>query len=234
MNSIHAVLSLLSLLDWIALACFLVCFRGYGYVVDGSKRLGRRGLSQLTHEFRKLWAAGLIKRSNRVSDTALMGNLMDSVTFYANTTIYIIAGLFALLGTMDQLVNLTSELPFSRGVSRGLMEMKVLLVLAVFVVAYFKFTWSLRQFNLLTILVGGAPEPGEKDEAHVAAYVRRMARINSLAGDDFNRGLRSYYFGIASVTWMIHPGLLIAFSALVVMVLIHRDFYSNAFQVMSE
>ena len=110
----------------------------------------------------------------------------------------------------------------------------MLLVLAVFVVAYFKFTWSLRQFNLLTILVGGAPEPGDRDEAYNTAYCRRMARINSLAGDDFNRGLRSYYFGIASVTWMIHPGLLIAFSALVVLILLHRDFRSNALAVMSE
>ena len=30
-------------------------------------------------------------------------------------------------------------------------------VLASFVFAYFKFTWSLRQFNLLSILVGAAP-----------------------------------------------------------------------------
>jgi uncharacterized membrane protein len=234
MGTFHSSFSLLSAFDWVALAFFLLCFRGYGYVVDGSKRLGRRGLSQVTHEFRKLWAAELVKRTNRVSDTALIGNLVNSVTFYANTTIYIIAGLFAVLGTMDQLVNLTSDLPFTRGVSRGVLELKVLLVLSVFVVAYFKFTWSLRQFNLLTILVGGAPEHGQREEEYVAAYVRRMARINSLAGDDFNRGLRSYYFGIASVSWMIHPGLLMAFSALVVGVLIHRDFYSNAFHVMSE
>ena len=65
------------------------------------------------------------------------------------------------------------------------------------------------------------------------SYVSRMARINSLAGDEFNRGLRSYYFGIASVTWMIHPGLLMAFSALIVFVLIRRDFYSEALEIMS-
>jgi uncharacterized membrane protein len=55
-----------------------------------------------------------------------------------------------------------------------------------------------------------------------------------LAGDEFNRGLRSYYFGIASVTWMIHPGLLMAFSALIVFVLIRRDFYSEALEIMSK
>ncbi|HEX4842998.1 MAG TPA: DUF599 domain-containing protein [Limnobacter sp.] len=232
MTALQEALRLLTPFDWVAVVFFIVCFRGYGYVVDGSRRVGRRGLAQKTHEFRKLWAAELVKRSNRVGDTALIGNLVNSVTFYANTTIYIIAGLFALLGTLDQLVNITSDLPFSREVSRGLMEIKVLLVLVVFVVAYFKFTWALRQFNLLTILVGGAPD-GNPDEAYNQAYVKRLARINSLAGDEFNRGLRGYYFGIASVTWMIHPGLLMAFSAAIVFVLIRRDFYSEALEIMS-
>lgn len=233
MTAIHAAISLFTLFDWIAVIFFVVCFRGYNYVFDGRNRFGRRGLAQKTHEFRKVWARELIRRSNRVSDTALLGNLVNSVTFYANTTIYIIAGLFALLGALDQLVNIASDLPFSREVSRGLMEIKVLLVLTVFVVAYFKFTWSLRQFNLLTILVGAAPdEQSEKD--YKEAYILRMARINSLAGDEFNRGLRSYYFGIASVTWMIHPGLLMAFSALIVFVLIRRDFYSEALDIMSK
>lgn len=212
---------------------FLVCFRGYGYLLEGSKRFGRKGLSRTTHEYRQAWAAELIKRTNRVGDTALIGNLVNSVTFYANTTIYIIAGLFALLGTLDQLVNIASDLPFSRDVPRGLMEIKVLLVLTVFVVAYFKFTWSLRQFNLLTILVGATPE-NAKDDPDIDAHVERMARINSLAGDDFNRGLRSYYFGIASVTWMINPVMLIAFSSLVVLILVHRDFYSEALKIMSK
>lgn len=232
MTTLQNALGLLTLFDWIAVAFFLLCFRGYGYVLDGSKRWGRRGLSQKTHEYRRAWASEMIKRSNRVGDTALLGNLVNSVTFYANTTIYIIAGLFALLGALDQLINITSDLPLGKEVSRGLMEIKVLLVLVTFVVAYFKFTWSLRQFNLLTILVGAAPE-GNPTESANASYVDRMARINSLAGDEFNRGLRSYYFGIASVTWMIHPGLLMAFSAVIVLVLIKRDFYSEALEIMS-
>lgn len=233
MTAVQTAISLLTVFDWIAVAFFVICFRGYNYVFDGRSRFGRHGLAQKTHEFRKLWAREMLARSNRVGDTALIGNLVNSVTFYANTTIYIIAGLFALLGTLDQLVNITSDLPFSREVSRGLMEIKVLLVLTVFVVAYFKFTWSLRQFNLLTILVGAAPD-GNPDKEYNEAYVSRMARINSLAGDEFNRGLRSYYFGIASVTWMIHPGLLMAFSALIVFVLIRRDFYSEALEIMSK
>ena len=131
-------------------------------------------------------------------------------------------------------MNITSDLPFTHDVSRGVMEVKVLLVLIVFVVAYFKFTWSLRQFSLFSIMVGAAPESGQAEQSYVERYVDRMAKISTLAGDQFNRGLRTYYFAIASVTWTIHPTLLIAFSGIIVGVLVKRDFYSQAVRILSE
>lgn len=223
----------LPLLDFIALLVFFACWTGYGLVVDGRKGLGRKGLVNRTHFYRKLWASEMVKRSNRVADTALIGNLVNSVSFYANTTIYIMAGLFAVLGTMDQLVDITADLPFNKNVSRSSLELKVLLVLTVFVVAYFKFTWSLRQFNLLSILVGAAPD-GHRNTLYVKNYVSRMAQINSLAGDEFNRGIRAYYFAIASTSWMINPVLFMGVSLLIVFVLIRRDFYSQALTILAQ
>ena len=128
-----------------------------------------------------------------------MGNLLSSVSFYANTTIYIIAGLIAVMGTVDKLITMTAEIPFAREVSRELWEVKVLLLLAVFVVAYFKFTWSIRQFNFLSILIGAAPEARAPDEER-ERYAKKIARVNSHAGDEFNRGIRAYYFGLAAVS----------------------------------
>lgn len=223
----------LPVLDLVAVLIFFACWSGYGLVVDGRKGLGRKGLVNRTHFYRKLWATEMVKRSNRVADTALIGNLVNSVSFYANTTIYIMAGLFAVLGTMDQLVDITADLPFNKNVSRSSLELKVLLVLTVFVVAYFKFTWSLRQFNLLSILVGAAPD-GHRNTLYVKNYVSRMAQINSLAGDEFNRGIRAYYFAIASTSWMVNPVLFIAVSLLIVFVLIRRDFYSQALTILAQ
>jgi uncharacterized membrane protein len=220
-------------LDLCAVVFFLLCWNIYGFLVDSSGGFGRKGLVQKTHAYRIIWARELVKRSNRVSDTALIGNLVRSVSFYANTTIYVIAGLFALLGTLDRLVNITSDLPFAHDVSRGVLEAKVLLMLTVFVVAYFKFTWSLRQFSLFSIMVGAAPD-ADGDPAYVERHIDRMAKISTLAGDEFNRGLRTYYFAIASVTWAIHPVLLMAFSAIIVYILLKRDFYSHAVRILSE
>jgi uncharacterized membrane protein len=150
--------------------------------------------------------------------------LLPSLSFYANTTIYIIAALFAALGTLDQLISTASELPFSKVISREAMELKLLILLGVFVVAYFKFTWSLRQFNLLSITLGSVPEHADEEEMEKQA--RKFAAVNSCAGNDFNRGLRAYYFGMAVMSWMVSPWLFLFSTTLIVVVLARREFSS--------
>lgn len=217
----------LSGLDLAAAGWFLLAWLGYGWLAEKSP-LGLKGLVRATHLVRLDWARQLLLRENRVADAALLGNLMQSISFYANTTIYIIAGLFAVLGTLDQLVSLTEGLPFSRPASRDGLELKLLLLIAVFVMAYFKFTWSLRQMNLLSILIGGAPASDCSDvtSEQRERTARRIARVNSYGGDEFNRGIRAYYFGLAALGWLINAWLFIAITTLVVIVLYRRDFAS--------
>ena len=112
-------------------------------------------------------------------------------------------------------------------------ELKLLLLLAIFVYAYFKFTWSLRQFNLLSILIGGAPLPGA-DQAEQERYVRKAGKINSFAGDDFNRGVRAYYFALAALAWLIQPLLFILVTAWVVYILYRRDYRSQTLAAVND
>jgi len=218
--------------DWLALGVFLACWIGYGRIADHG--MGERiGLVGASHRHRLEWARRLMERENRIADSALVGNLLSSVSFYANTTIYIIAGLLAVMGTLDKVISVTSDLPFAREVSRELWEVKVLLLLAVFVVAYFKFTWSIRQFNFLSILIGAAPEV-RADAGERERHAQRIARVNSYAGDEFNRGIRAYYFGLAAVSWFVHPWLFIALTAMIVLVMARRDFASPTLAVLRE
>lgn len=221
----------LALVDWLSLAVFFLCWGGYAWFSERSTR-GRGGLVARSHDFRLAWAEALVAREMRIVDASLINNLVTSVSFYANTTIYIIAGLFAALGAADKLIHITSDLPFGGFTgqsSQELVELKLVLLLGCFVYAYFKFTWSLRQFNLLSILVGAAPVAPEEGSA---AYARRIAGTNSLAGDDFNRGIRAYYFGLAALGWLLNPWLLGGFSLLVVWVLYRRDYHSAVLQVL--
>lgn len=229
---LRELLSGLTAADGIALALFLLAWFGYSWYADHS-RAAARGLIGVSHDYRVLWARRLLERDMRVADAALVGNLMNSVSFYANTTIYIIAGLVAVIGALDQVISATADLPFARAASREVWELKLLLLLGIFVVAYFKLTWSIRQFNFLSILIGAAPAPQAPEEERTC-FAQRMAAVNSLAGDEFNRGIRAYYFGLAAVTWIVQPWLFLLVTMVVVVVLYRRDYSSPVLRIMAD
>jgi uncharacterized membrane protein len=172
------------------------------------------------------WARQMVARENRITDAALTGNLMTSVSFYANTTIYIIAGLIAVAGTLDQLIRFTADLPFAKQTTKPILEAKLFLMIAIFVFAYFKFTWALRQYNFLSILIGGAP-PHDRAPEELERHARKHASLNTLAGDEFNRGIRAYYFGFAALAWFVSPAVFIGATLLILAVLYRRDFRSQ-------
>ena len=214
----------LALLDWLALAIYFASWAGYAWFSEHS-HWRDRGLIGKGRELRLQWAYRMLERDLRIHDSNLIGNLMTSVSFYANTTIYIIAGLIAALGAADKLVSVTADLPFGGIGSQDMLELKLVLLLGSFVFAYFKFTWSLRQFNMLSILVGAARQ-GKAGEPGIDADAARIAGTNSLAGDDFNRGIRAYYFSLAASGWLINPVLLASLSLIILIVLYRRDYRS--------
>ena len=65
------------------------------------------------------------------------------------------------------------------------------------------------------------------------AYAQKCARINTLAGDEFNRGIRSYYFGFAALGWFLHSFLFIALTLLILSVLWRRDFRSKTMRALA-
>jgi uncharacterized membrane protein len=211
--------------DWAALAFFLAGWIGYNWFADRAAR-SERGLRGVTARLRLDWARQMVARENRITDAALTGNLMTSVSFYANTTIYIIAGLIAVAGTLDQLISFTKDLPFARQTTKALLEAKLFLMIGIFVFAYFKFTWALRQYNFLSILIGGAP-PREDAPEVLERHAQMYAQLSTLAGDEFNRGIRAYYFGFAALAWFASPALFAVGTLVILAVLWRRDFHSH-------
>lgn len=234
MDKIQQALQAATLVDLVAFIIFWCCWIGYRYFAETGSR-GRLGLVGITHEYRLQWAMESTAREIPVACASLMGNLMNSVSFYASTTIYIIAGLFALVGTVDRLEVFTVDIPFSAQSSRVLIELKLLLLIFIFIAAYFKFTWSLRQFNFLCILIGGVPyETNTPDKKYWERSSKRMARINSLAGNEFNRGIRAYYYGIAALGWFINPWVFIVSTLWITWLLYRRDFHSKTLEILRD
>lgn len=231
MDALRNLLLLVTPFDAIALALFVGAWFGYNYLCDREMQ-SARGLRLLMFENRLEWARQMVVRDQRLLDTALIGHMMNSVSFYANTTIYIVAALIATAGALDSLVHFAAELPFAGKQSKLLVQAKIFLLVAVFVFAYFKFTWAHRQYNMLLVLTGGSPDRTRPPEA-LESYAQKYARVNTLASDEFNRGIRSYYFGFAALGWFMHTALFVLLTLLVLLVLWRRDFRSKAVRILS-
>lgn len=215
----------ITLADWAALAAFLGAWIGYACVADYS-RWGQGNLITTVHALRRRWMQEALRRENRIGDTNLLGNLMRSVTFFTSTTIFILGGLLAVLGAAERAQDILQELPFAARTGKVFWELKILVLVAAFAYGFFKLTWSIRQFNYCCILLGAAPPP-DGDPAELASAAERAARVANLAGDNFNAGLRAYYFGLAALCWFVHPALFVAATAWVVAVLYRREFRSR-------
>jgi uncharacterized membrane protein len=221
---------ILPLIDFVALAWFLLMWIGYDRFADYWSQ-SHSSLLRHVNEARRDWMLRLTYRDNRIPDVALMANLSSSPTFFASTTIIIIGGLFALLGSTSKVVNVVQEIPFTANVPEEVWTLKIIVLICVFVFAFFRFTWALRQFNFCSILIGAAPNvadyKGGTDAAR-ADFADRSGRLVALAGESFNDGLRGYYFAIAGMTWFVQPALFMIATTVVVAVLYFREFHSSA------
>ncbi|GAA3581337.1 MULTISPECIES: DUF599 domain-containing protein [Marinobacter] len=216
-------------LDLLALLWFLVCWLGYS---EYSRRRAddRPCLSNTLDLYREDWMRVMLRRDNRISDASVVGNLERNGAFFASSCLLILAGIITALGYTQEVMEVFSTLPFGNLPSRAIWELRMVVLMVVFIYAFFKFTWSMRMYNFVAVLIGGAPFPGDKQVSPASreAFARSAAQVCNMAGDAFNLGLRSYYYALAVVAWFIHPVAFLAASTLVVFVLYRREFRSAA------
>ena len=124
-----------------------------------------------------------------------------------------------------------ADLPVARHDSGFVWLVRIVLLIFIFVYAFFVFTWSIRQYNFCAVLVGAAPHT-EKPEEH-EGFLDTITDVASYAAENFNLGLRAYYFALAAMTWFLHPWLFAAASALVAYVLHEREFRSQTLQTLT-
>lgn len=216
----------LSIADIAAFLWFLFCWTGYAFFAD--RQPG--GLAVAMNGCRKVWAQQIACREARVIDTSIIANLLTTLTFYASTTLFVLGGLVALLGTVDRVIATTSHLPFVQPTTPLAGEIKITLLIVIFIYAFFKFSWAMRLFNYCSILIGGfAAQPQRADPMQ-----DKFAEIANLAGGHFNHGMRGFYFGLAYLGWFIHPVFLAITATLVVGVIYRREFHSRTLSALSQ
>ncbi|MGE5478081.1 MAG: DUF599 family protein [Bacteroidales bacterium] len=91
----------------------------------------------------------------------------------------------------------------------------------------------LRQFNYCCIIMGAAPSPTD-DDIIKEVFASHSARLQSLAANSFNRGLRAYYFALAMMLWFVSVWVFLAAAAVVVAVLYRREFHSKSLSTLAD
>ena len=221
----------IALIDLFAPLWLIVCWVGYTRYADRERR--RPSLMTRMHAWRLAWMRSMLDRDNRMVDVQIIGNLMRSVSFFASTSMFVIAGLLAILGARSEAMRVLGELPFAVQTSPLLWDLKVLLLVVIFVYSFFKFTWAYRHYNYCLVLLGAVGTVAKIDDQdrEIAA---RAARMATSTARHFNHGIRAYYFGLAALSWFVHPLLFVVLTAWVVLVLHRREFRSRLLKTLAD
>lgn len=218
------------IVDYIALAVFALLWTGYSLVTGNGHIFNRKSLTQVMSEHRRLWIYNSLKRDLKMIDTQIMAGLQNGTSFFASTSIFAIGGCFALLGATEQVDAIFKDIPFAFHGGRTAFELKVGGLTGLFGYSFFKFGWSYRLFNYCTILFGALPMVAETDahrkQAELAA--ERVIRMNVIAAENFNAGLRAIFLSIGYLGWFINAYVFMATTAFIILVLTRRQFFSKA------
>ncbi|QDP01073.1 DUF599 domain-containing protein [Thalassotalea sp. PS06] len=217
----------MTLLDYFALFIFIASWVGYTQF-SRVKAKTTPCLSRCLHQTRIIWMRHVFDHDIRVSDAAMLSNLDRHVAFFASSTMLVLAGVLTLFTQVDNVSDMLSAIPYATNKTPIMIQIKLSLLVIIFVMAFFQFTWSMRQYGFVNIMMGAAPfEEGTKKQ-NLINYAKQMAVVQDQAGHAYNYGLRSYYFALAALCWFYHPLLFIFTSLMVVYILYYREFKSRA------
>jgi uncharacterized membrane protein len=200
----------------------LACWLAYNYGVPFVER-HTPSLSVIMSMQRRRWVANATLRESPM-DAIISGNLMGSVSFLASTSVLLVLAIFAAFGQIPAVMEALKTVGMGAGYGQTDLQLHLIVMLAIFVLSFFAFTLSLRQFNHFCIMLGAI----DHTVRVTAEEIDAIAQLNSLAAKNFNNGIRGYYFAVPTVAWFVADWLAIVVSLVTTGFIIHREFFSSA------
>lgn len=217
-------LALFTPLDAAALALWLSAWAITGWLIEHPPA-GRPSVSVLMTRFRRDWMRELAARESRIFDSNILSTLRQGTTFFASASMLIIGGGLALIGNTERLLGIAEDLTLDAA-SAVVWEFKIMALLLIVANAFLKFVWSHRLFGYCAVIMAAVPNDGTSDAA--LARADQAAEININAARSFNRGMRSLYFALGGLAWLLGAAPLIAATGMTVFVLWGREFGSKS------
>ncbi len=180
---------------------------------------------KLMKSYRRDWMLEMAARDVRIFDAQLLATLRQGASFFASTTLIALGGGAALLGQVDRVQDVASELSQDLASPVVVWEIKILFVLLLLAAAFLKFVWAIRVFGYCAVVMAATPnDPTSPQARH---HGEQAAELNYLADRSFTRGLRGIYFSLAAMAWLVGPWAFLAATLATIGMIFRREFASR-------
>ncbi len=212
--------------DVAALAVIALAWMGSDWLIEYPPA-GRPSVTYLMQQYRRDWMTQMVTRQPRIFDAQIVDSLRQGTAFFASTCVIAIGGGAAIVANPAILAGVRADLgPVAQ--AEGL-ELRAILVLLFLADALLKFIWSNRLFGYCAVLM--AAVPNDVDDPRAFHRAGQAAEVNITAARSFNRGLRSVYFALTSLAWLLGAIPLMVATAVCLTVLLRREFASMSRKV---
>jgi uncharacterized membrane protein len=196
-------LTLLSPLNFAALAFFVICWLGYQPILRTLAHHRGGVINTDMTVIRTAWMRNMSARDNRFMDGQLLGHALSSASFFASSNLILIAAIASGLFGGERTFRSASSLVVLQTSSRLLFEGQLALVLVTLARGLLDFMWSIRQMNYCLAAFGASPLVATPEQQ--SRYGDIAARLLNPALSSFNQGVRAYYFALAAAAWLFGP-----------------------------
>jgi uncharacterized membrane protein len=173
---------------------------------------------------RALWVKSLMDSPGKeiIAVQSLRNFIMVGIMM-ATTSSLLIMGTLTLSGQAENITHTWHAINFGGSHLKALWIIKVLCLLADFIIAFFAFVMSMRFANQVLFMIN---VPAESREGNPALSPENVANRMNRAGHMVSIGVRAFFFAIPLVFWLFGPLFLVFASIGLVVTLHHLDTYN--------
>jgi len=221
-------LSLLTPLDGVAVLLLWGSWLLIGWWIE-HPTAKKPSVTILMASYRQEWMRQLVTREPRIFDAQILSSLRQGTAFFASGCMIAIGGVLAVIGNTEVLQGVANELTLDEA-PRLVWQIKLMVVAGFLTHAFLKFVWANRLFGYCAVVMAAVPN----DITDKCAKPRALqaAEINIRAAWNFNRGLRSIYYGLGTLAWLLGAWTLLIATALVAYLIWHREFASRPREIL--